>query len=409
MKKLYTIILLAVIVSGAKQSHAQGTWTQKANLSGTARQSAAGFSIGTKGYICTGFDLNYALQTDLWEWNQSTNAWTQKANFPGTGRMGAVGFSIGTKGYIGTGYNSSGNGTYFADFWEWNQATNAWVQKTGLGSTVREYAVGFTIGSKGYIGTGQYSSGFTLMFRNDLWEYNQSTGAWTQKANFPGAARCGAAAFVVNNIAYIGAGEAYPTPYYDFYAFDPSSNSWTQKTSFSGAPYRYAVGFAIGSKGYYGTGTDGQLFGSGSFWEYDPGADTWTQVASLPGTNSVYRFDAVAFVIAGKGYVGTGKNYNADGLNDFYEYTSPESGINETDLSNTISVFPNPSSGKLTLNSEFAKGEIAIYNLQGEKVFQSEIKNQKTEIDLSKQPSGVYFLQLKTSEGVANKKIIIYK
>lgn len=29
--------------------------------------------------------------------------WTQKANFPGTDRRLAAGFSIGTKGYIGTG------------------------------------------------------------------------------------------------------------------------------------------------------------------------------------------------------------------------------------------------------------------------------------------------------------------
>ena len=35
------------------------------------------------------------------------NTWTQKADFGGTGRNGAVGFSIGSKGYIGTGYDGS--------------------------------------------------------------------------------------------------------------------------------------------------------------------------------------------------------------------------------------------------------------------------------------------------------------
>jgi len=34
------------------------------------------------------------------------DTWTQKANFPGGyGRYGAVGFSIGGKGYMGTGYD----------------------------------------------------------------------------------------------------------------------------------------------------------------------------------------------------------------------------------------------------------------------------------------------------------------
>ena len=33
----------------------------------------------------------------------AANTWTQKADFGGTARCGAVGFSIGSKGYIGTG------------------------------------------------------------------------------------------------------------------------------------------------------------------------------------------------------------------------------------------------------------------------------------------------------------------
>ena len=47
---------------------------------------------------------------DFWEYDPATNAWTQKADFGGTARYGAVGFSIGSKGYIGTG--SDLNGTF---------------------------------------------------------------------------------------------------------------------------------------------------------------------------------------------------------------------------------------------------------------------------------------------------------
>ena len=39
----------------------------------------------------------------------ATNTWTQKADFGGAGRYYATGFSIGSKGYIGTGYTSSGH------------------------------------------------------------------------------------------------------------------------------------------------------------------------------------------------------------------------------------------------------------------------------------------------------------
>ena len=91
-----------------------------------------------------------STRQDFWEYDPVTNAWTQKADFGGGPREQAVGFSIGGKGYIGTGYN----GPYRQDFWEYDPATNTWTQKADFGGTARYGAVGFSIGSKGYIGTG---------------------------------------------------------------------------------------------------------------------------------------------------------------------------------------------------------------------------------------------------------------
>ena len=73
-----------------------------------------------------------------------------------------MGFSIGNKGYIGT-------GNFFTkDFWEWDQATNTWTQKADFGGFPRELAVGFSIGNKGYIGTGWDGSSL----KQDFWEYD---------------------------------------------------------------------------------------------------------------------------------------------------------------------------------------------------------------------------------------------
>ena len=43
----------------------------------------------------------------------------------------------------------------YKDFWEYDPATNTWTQKADFGGTTRSVAVGFSIGSKGYIGTGR--------------------------------------------------------------------------------------------------------------------------------------------------------------------------------------------------------------------------------------------------------------
>src|SRR5258706_114127 len=104
--------------------------------------------------------------------SQAQNTWTQKADFGGTARYDAVGFSIGSKGYIGTG--EDGIYPYWKnDFWEYDPSTNTWIQKADFGGTARSNAVGFSIGSKGYIGTG--SDGNYPYEKNDFWEYDPST------------------------------------------------------------------------------------------------------------------------------------------------------------------------------------------------------------------------------------------
>ena len=179
---------------------ASNIWAAKANFAGTARQQAVGFSIGSKGYIGTGHDGNNT--DDFWEYDPATDAWTQRANFTGGLRNRAVGFSIGTKGYIGTGTNTS---VYYNDFWEYNPANDAWIQKANFGGTPRNRAVGFSIATKGYIGTG-FDNGSPLPYTKDFWEYNPSTDVWTQKTDIPGTERQGAVGFSVGGKGYIGTG-----------------------------------------------------------------------------------------------------------------------------------------------------------------------------------------------------------
>jgi hypothetical protein len=95
-------------------------------------------------------------------------------------------------------------------------------------------------------------------------------------------------------------------------------------------------------------------------------------------------------------------------------------GVNSIDgINNSISVYPNPANGifNLQMNTTNANSQIEIYNVYGEKVYQSHLTPAPSPsgegwgevIDLSSQPSGIYFLQLKTSEGIATKKIVISK
>ena len=228
-------------------------------------------------------------------------SWAQKANFGGTGRAGAVGFSIGTKGYIGTGTEGSGSsGPNKNDFWEWDQLTDTWTQMADFAGTARSYAIGFSIGNKGYIGTGYDGTNK----KNDFWEWNQSNNTWLQKANFGGTARYCSVGFSINSKGYIGTGyDDNSSTKKDFWEWDQASDTWTQKASLGGSVRGEAIGFSIGSKGYIATGNDSSALLKKDFWEWDQASDTWTQKADFGGTA---RRNALGFSIGTKGYIGTG-------------------------------------------------------------------------------------------------------
>ena len=296
-------------------SYAQTAWTQKANVGGLVRVGAVGFSIGNNGYIGTGDD-NFFPYSDFWQWDKSTNVWTQKASFAGGPRGYAVGFSIGAKGYIGTGYdNSNFNFTFFNDLWEWDQATNIWSQKSSFPGTARLQATGFSIGTKGYIGTGQDGSS---NFFKDFWEWDQTTNTWSQKANLPGVARNYAAGFAIGTKGYIGLGyDAGAGELQDIWECDQATNTWTQKANFGGGLWDAAACFSIGAKGHVGTGGVDTIKGTKEFWEWDQATNIWTRKTDFGGLG---RFGAVGFAIGSKGYIGTGADGGLSCKNDFWEY-----------------------------------------------------------------------------------------
>ena len=85
-------------------------------------------------------------------------------------------------------------------------------------------------------------------------------------------------------------------------------------------------------------------------------------------------------------------------------------GIDESTLPLAVSVSPNPSSGIFTIKMEDVTGKMAnveIYNVLGEKVYAQLVSASSTTINLSTQPKGIYFVQIKSGEIIATQKIVI--
>ena len=205
------------------------TWTQKANFGGSARRHATGFSVDGKGYIGTGAKpgMSWIFYKDFWEYDPITDSWTQKTDFPSM-RYGAAGFSIENKGYICTGGSNESFVPFPNDLQEYDPASDTWTAKAeipatmGLAGAGRSYSSHFCIGSKVYIGTGVYvdtSITWLPLYTNDFWEWDQTTNTWTELAEFGGGCRQWAIGFAIGSKGYMGTGEYSGSGFNDLWEY----------------------------------------------------------------------------------------------------------------------------------------------------------------------------------------------
>ncbi len=101
---------------------------------------------------------------------------------------------------------------------------------------------------------------------------------------------------------------------------------------------------------------------------------------------------------------GVRNSYRSD-FSNYQGFTS--TGITQINSSkNDFVIYPNPSNGIIYLQTS-NECKIDVYNIVGEKVYQSAIINHQSAIDLSMQPKGIYFIQLSDGNSVVNKKVVV--
>ncbi|MCF8429691.1 MAG: T9SS type A sorting domain-containing protein [Bacteroidia bacterium] len=100
------------------------------------------------------------------------------------------------------------------------------------------------------------------------------------------------------------------------------------------------------------------------------------------------------------------KSYNSSRSNIA---TNKPIGINESFYENNLfSIYPNPFTENLTIDVPNIKniGILSIYSLQGQLLFEKELKYEITEMDLSYFASGIYVICIKLNNDIAYKKFI---
>ena len=97
--------------------------------------------------------------------------------------------------------------------------------------------------------------------------------------------------------------------------------------------------------------------------------------------------------------------YDPIGLNGFYEFIEDCTAVSETG-SIVTAVYPNPTDGMIKIEAENMKN-ISIFNMLGERVFESSAYGDTFEYDFSHQGAGVYFIKVETTKGTETMKVTV--
>lgn len=155
--------------------------------------------------------------------------------------------------------------------------------------------------------------------------------------------------------------------------------------------------------------------------KYDPNGNViWAKSAGGTGidiVNSVY-IDASGNPYMTGNYTsltipfGSTTLVNADNSGSTYDMfiakLGNSTGINELRRSSTISIFPNPATDRLTIETSAipALDQISIINSTGQELISQQVKEPKTTIDISTLPNGVYFVRMTSDKTVEVGKFV---
>ncbi len=90
--------------------------------------------------------------------------------------------------------------------------------------------------------------------------------------------------------------------------------------------------------------------------------------------------------------------------------TLSATGISDFSSDEELIVYPNPSNGIVDLHlNKYENVQLKIYSIYGTCIQQGIARSSDFQIDLTSQPSGIYFIEIKTEQGTEVKKIIIQK
>ena len=363
-----------------------------------AKYDASGAYLWAKNIGSIGSDISYGIAVDGSGNVFITGAFTGTADFDpaaGTANLTSIG----------------GIDIFFAKY----DASGSYFWAKNIGSTGYDYASSITVDGSSNVfitgsldGTADFDPGAGTANLSSVGGPDTFFAKYDASGVYLWANLIASATSFGSSIAVDGSGNVFITGYFTTIAdFDPgagtaiitltgtASDIFFAKYNASGA-YLWAqnigstqsdIGQSIAVDGSANVYITGQFTGTADF---DPGAGT-ANLTSVGNTSDIF------FAKYGGGVTGVEHPF----------FAAPD-----------IIVYPNPASGKFRLSLPLSlsqggvvtdkEGTLEVYSVIGEKIFSSPVGGgSEWALDLSAQPDGIYFLNIKTKNGSFPQKIII--
>jgi hypothetical protein len=142
-------------------------------------------------------------------------------------------------------------------------------------------------------------------------------------------------------------------------------------------------------------------------WAKNAGGYTWNEYAKgiiIDKNNDV----VICGEFSSPAYFGNDTIYYSNSSNSFIaKLSNPLTAINEISGEMNFNLYPNPASSTIAVeSSKYQVQSIRIMDVLGREIYYLQTTNDKTEIDVSELPSGIYILQVQSKSGVVSKKFV---
>jgi N-acetylneuraminic acid mutarotase len=395
-KIILTLLLFIYGVNIYSQS-----WTQLADFAGTQRDDGIAFTINNKAYCLSGLEVGWQCTGNGFIFDGSSETWSPMASLPnGKERQYATGFSYNNTGYMLGGLNCSG--VCLKDFWQYSTPTNSWTPLPDFPGQGRQGMSNFMIKNNVYVVGGRLTDGTTL---NEVWEYNLTTTTWTQKNNLPVSGLWRGGAFAIDTIGYVCYGINYTNSFNHFiYQYDYTTDTWFVVLNII-LPARNYIGCAVANKKVclYG-GQDSLNIITNDLKVFDPANASLTTYGGIP---TIGRKGTMAFSLNDVFYITTGLDATQTRIKETWKNTDFVD-VKEIKSSFNFQIYPNPSIDKLFVHSNsILIGNVQLYNQLGELFFEARADNYTVEINTGSFTNGIYYLAIKSNQGLSTHKIVI--